>query len=268
MTLSQRRERPEPVRERPLLFTGPMIRAILSGAKTQTRRILNVANLRARLPYAVRSDFAELLPETAITALPATYRATMNPHGAVSIEVGDRRLGVKPGEFDFVCPYAQGATRLVDGRWRVEPHGRQLIWVKETHAAVFDCPELPCECEEGEEQPHRRVVYRATEPDGIADYCKSFDDDSPAIWRPSIFMRRRDSRITLEVTGVRVERLQDIGEDDARSEGVELPRNPMGSYRGAFMVLWDSINADRASWASNPWVWVVNFKQAEVPHGR
>lgn len=85
-------------------------------------------------------------------------------------------------------------------------------------------------------------------------------------------MRRADSRITLEVVGVRVERLQEITEDDARAEGVnpsdahivikDGDRQPdmERTHRGAFACLWDGINGDRASWASNPWVWRVEFK--------
>ena len=105
----------------------------------------------------------------------------------------------------------------------------------------------------------------------------------PALWRPSIHMPRWASRLTLDVTAVRVERLQAISEADAIAEGVrELPlqechpgawwtadpstgaalhaRDPVAAFR----KLWDSINGDRASWASNPWVWVVEFTRAEV----
>jgi hypothetical protein len=85
--------------------------------------------------------------------------------------------------------------------------------------------------------------------------------------RPSIFMKRAMSRITLEVTGVRVERLQDISEADARSEGVAMPDGaptpPDGwSYRQEFEHLWESINGPD-SWAANPWVWVIEFKRVQ-----
>jgi len=95
------------------------------------------------------------------------------------------------------------------------------------------------------------------------------EKDSPEAlrWRPSIHMPRWASRITLEVTAVRVERLRDISIEDARAEGVE----PMGSegdswrWRASFHYLWDSINVKRGySWESNPWVWVVEFEQVNT----
>jgi hypothetical protein len=94
------------------------------------------------------------------------------------------------------------------------------------------------------------------------------DDCEPARWRPSIYMPRWASRITLEITSVRVERLGDISEDDARAEGVApVPFCKAGRRDGlehveAFENLWDRINGKRASWASNPWVWVVAFQRA------
>ena len=94
-------------------------------------------------------------------------------------------------------------------------------------------------------------------------------------WRPSIFLPRWASRITLAVTAVRVERLQEISELDALDEGVEGKRVTsvlngvrgeyvVGSARDAYAALWDTINGDRAPWASNPWVWVVEFSRVEA----
>lgn len=91
-------------------------------------------------------------------------------------------------------------------------------------------------------------------------------------WRPSIFMPRDLSRITLEVTSVRVERLQAITEEDAKAEGVqrrdilgvetyETATSYVSSARAAFEELWDDINGERASWASNPWCWCVSFRR-------
>lgn len=83
-------------------------------------------------------------------------------------------------------------------------------------------------------------------------------------WRPSIFMPRWASRITLEIAGVRVERLQEITEEDARAEGVDAhPPSAIDDriYRRPFEVLWDSINGKIYPWASNPWVWVIEFKR-------
>ena len=95
-------------------------------------------------------------------------------------------------------------------------------------------------------------------------------------WVTPLFMPRWASRITLEITDVRVERLQEISEDDARAEGAEwygfadlqpngeLREGPSFAYRAGFHDLWDSINADRCPWESNPFVWAVSFRKIEV----
>uniref|UniRef100_A0A6M3JXS7 ASCH domain-containing protein n=1 Tax=viral metagenome TaxID=1070528 RepID=A0A6M3JXS7_9ZZZZ len=91
-------------------------------------------------------------------------------------------------------------------------------------------------------------------------------------WKPSIFMPRWASRITLEVTGIRVERVQDISEKDAREEGVSQKTLRLKSitsgtwadipcYKAGFKDLWDSINGKKYPWVSNPWVWVISFRK-------
>ncbi len=96
------------------------------------------------------------------------------------------------------------------------------------------------------------------------------DEVKFGIWsRPvsPIFMPRWASRITLEITGIRVERVQEISEEDARAEGVK-PDKETGSYRDSFMVLWDRLNAKRGfGWDKNPWVWVVGVKRIEEEGG-
>lgn len=167
--------------ERPILFSAPMVRAILDDEKTQTRRI-------------AQSDRDERV-------LPLRYG---------------------------------------------EPGHR--LWVRETHAVIHD----------------GSVVYRADlSPGDLADESKVRRSARSAglatlPWRPSIFMQRRHSRITLEVTGVRVERLQSISVDDALREGVHPP-----CIRDNFQRLWDSINGGRAgrTWADNPLVWVISFRR-------
>jgi hypothetical protein len=105
------------------------------------------------------------------------------------------------------------------------------------------------------------------------------DEDYEGPWRPSIFMPRLYSRITLEVVGIRVERVQDISASDALAEGIErsqrvkgmavIKNDDLGGYDVvkpvyAFYRLWDSINAKRGySWESNPWVWVIEFKRVK-----
>lgn len=141
----------------------------------------------------------------------------------------------EPETVEVPCPYGEPGDRL---------------WVRETWA--------PNEMTVGES-----TLYAA---DGRPPYGNL----SVSRWRPSIHMPRGLSRITLEVTAVRVERLQAISEEDAKAEGVDLkpeawPDSPQAmpislKPRFAFELLWKSINGD-ASWAANPWVWVVEFKR-------
>ncbi len=206
--------------EKPILFSAPMIRAILDGTKTVTRRIVRT-DLRVRLDRAVDSD--DLIPGMpGVTAKPGRHRARLNAGGAVTLAELD--LGVKPGEFHFVCPYATGRTRLADfpsppgwrTAWEILPDPEQRLWVKETHAqfAVGNRTGSSPQC----------VAYRATcDDDGGFDYVNNGDEVmhlKVTRWTPAIHMPRWASRITLEVVSVRVERLHEITERDAKAEGV------------------------------------------------
>lgn len=212
-TPTPKRVREATVTDRPILFSGPMIRAILAGQKTQTRRVVKLVG-----PDAIEErDDGSLWPYCVTWA-----------HG-------------DDGEPWYACPYGEPGDRL---------------WVRETWAQE-DARDLGL----GASQ----TLYRATASDAEAALVQR--------WRPSIHMPRWASRLTLEVTSVRVERLQDITEDDARAEGAAaepseaLADSPVGlSAREAFADLWASINGP-ASWAANPWVWVVGFKRIEVRHG-
>ena len=101
-------------------------------------------------------------------------------------------------------------------------------------------------------------------------YYKADDPKMEIFWRPSIFMPRWASRITLEITGVRVERLQEIREKDAEAEGLNPAEyNNPNAYAdlpciNQFITLWDSLNAKRGyGWEKNPWMWVISFKRIE-----
>jgi hypothetical protein len=203
-------------RERPILFSGPMVRALLAGAKTQTRRIV-------KDPPRHWSEWLDV-------------DGLWHPTGYTEIGPSSRGL--------FIW-----ATLLNDGRVvppRPSPYGvpGDRLWVKET----FDAPPGSDRIAE--------VAYRAD--------CVRAGDGGP--WRPSIYMPRWASRITLEVTAVRAERLRSISEDDALAEGTlgiidpELPPSFRHGAVKAFSVLWDSINYKTAPWASDPWVWVVGFR--------
>lgn len=182
------------MKERPILFSLPMVRAILDGRKTQTRRVVKHLNVRAGMPE----------PE---------YQSVLK-----------------------CCPYGQFGDRL---------------WVRETH--TFG-PRSPSMKKWSHTPDEARVIY------GADDWWLSgpYGPHKPKM-RPSIHMPRWASRILLEVGSVRIERLQEISDEDASAEGVfHHPYD--GANREIFGALWDQINGP-GSWASNPWVWVVEFRK-------
>ncbi|MBP7622413.1 MAG: hypothetical protein KA763_00465 [Xanthomonadales bacterium] len=202
-------------RERPILFSAPMVRAILEGRKTQTRRVIKPQ------PNNVPGKHHPISPYHNGQGgwnwvLSATGHGTGDP---------------------FPCPYGQPGDRL---------------YVRETWRAMRKHDEIaPRDIPVGDP-----VEY-------VADEFRGFNGKT----RTAIHMPRWASRIDLEVTGVRVERLQDISTWDAEAEGVNPCENPNGyqtdeetANQAAFRRLWGSINgAD--SWAANPWVWVVEFRR-------
>ena len=187
------------VKERPILFSGPMVRAILEGRKTQTRR---VAKLTA----------------------------------GANVRLGGRQWHPADPEARLACPYGKPGDRL---------------WVRESFSWENIEPEIT--------DPPAELWYWADgNPDsGYAEFTRP---------KPSIFMPRWASRITLEVTGVRVERVQEITPGDACKEGVfeggrYRTEEPLPYPVATFKALWDSINAERGfGWDVNPWVWVIEFR--------
>jgi hypothetical protein len=183
------------MKERPILFSGGMVRAILDGSKTQTRRIAK--------------EFNEM------PSLDGILRRFPNQEG---------------------CPYGTPGDRL---------------WVRETFAqGVEGCP--------------GGISYRADHFDPKGD-----GPAHPMKWRPSIFMPRASSRILLEITDVRVQRLQEVSADDCRAEGhpADWSRSPdpevhNDAARDWYMDLWQSINGSD-SWHANPWVWAITFRRLE-----
>lgn len=158
-------------------------------------------------------------------------------------------------------------TRRVVGTRGFDPYVPQSQWMHSIIPSVSDCYLKPGDRLWVRETWNiqtvdkvERVAYRADIPNGY----------SFVPWRPSIFMPRRFSRITLEITDVRVERVRDISEADARAEGVtnaDEGSNPIdGSHTIAnFANLWEKINAKRGyGWQANPWVWVIEFKQVAL----
>jgi len=199
-------------KERPILFSGAMVRAILDGTKTQTRRVMKDW---VKHPHLFEAN--------------TTIQCNQGVACWVRADMRDSLGG--PCYIQSRCPYGQPGDRL---------------WVRETWAHTDYEREGPFQ---------NCTIYRADGEDGVWD--------APGYrWRPSIHMPRWASRITLEITGVRVEQVQDITPDDAYAEGI---REVYYEHAvGAFRVLWDSINAARGyGWASNPWVWVVEFRRVQ-----
>ncbi len=197
------------MKERPILFSGPMVRAILDGRKTQTRRVVKPQPQNtAGVPGSLPGDAAWPIG-----------------HGAFAIS----NRGAPP-EFVAGCPYGVPGDRL---------------YVRETLRAGSDGV---IRYEDG--TPLNGV------PTGFSflrRYC------------PGMFMPYWASRLTLEVVSVRVERLNEISEEDAIAEGSQCAGVPASlTNRGAFAKLWDSINGNKHPWASNPWVFVVEFKRLEA----
>ena len=201
---------------RPILMSAPMVRALLAGTKTQTRRIVKPQ------------------PNARCT------EAFVGCDGIWRFSWPTARAPMSSAADDVLCPYGKPGD---------------MLWVRETWAVgtIYDgiAPRNVPEC---------GVRYAATnERIGIKD-------------RQSIHMPRWASRLTLEITEVRVERLQDITEADAKAEGAEqLSMDDdgnfyrlagQGTYRTGYAGLWNHINGDKAgmSWDDNPWVWALTFK--------
>jgi hypothetical protein len=215
----------QPEKTRPVLFSGPMVRAILEGGKTQTRRVMKPQ------PYLDHclDDGNEYW----------IFREVSHPN----------RSAWPKDEVPYwkACPYGDAGDRL---------------WVRE---GFFDHGPLPADGLNYQTPLDARIEYRAT----------SWDRDNPELagagWKPSIHMPRWASRLTLEITEIRVERLQEISDEDACAEGVSFldhditshecrPVNGESAARFIWRHGWDTLNAKRGySWDSNPWVWVISF---------
>ena len=202
--------------ERPILFSAPMVRAILAGTKTQTRRVVKLK------PW---------------------HQIEERDDGSPWPWMHDND---RDADHWLPCPYGQPGDRL---------------WVRETWCGPFKWG-----------KNDGKFAYRA-DPESL--WPENIRTPYLSLWKPSIHMPRWASRITLEVTGVRVERLQDISEADAQAEGARECDPVSGrevllagpSQRGSFVLhyrdIWEQINGP-GSWDANPWVWVVEFKRLEV----
>lgn len=250
------------MKERPILFKGEMVRAILAGVKTQTRRLCK--------PHPVLTDSGAYWSHS-------EDHPARRANGRAKHYANEDHLR-KGFAIDF-APYAVG----------------DHLWVRETWAPFRDANDGGAVL--------GSPVFKATWPPTLDERHDAGLLCEPKRWRPSIHTPRCVSRITLEVTSVRVERLRDISEEDARAEGVtpttfgdswtcmcsdgrtfevfaepdeemrkeeklvhvqRVPQQDLFSARDNFRALWDRINGDRAPWASNPWLWVVGFRRLEA----
>lgn len=216
-------------KERPILFSGTMVRAILEGGKTQTRRVCKPAE-KESLTYVVGiqdpRDFGQRPLEVA----------------------GSGWFGDEDGDVEFYCPYGRPGDRL---------------WVRETWAQ-------PAALDPGP------TVYRADYPACVPAGFENIPPAEAITWKPSIHMPRALCRLSLEITGVRVERLNDCSEADAAAEGLmpyAIYGGKVASWKAsaeaqaaresateAYRDLWDQINGTGA-WDKNPWVWIVEFRR-------
>ena len=180
------------VRERPILFSAPMVRALLDGRKTETRRV-----------------------------------AKFTSGGHVKGPCNDRRWHPADPDAALACPYGQPRDRL---------------WVRETWATSHRFDHLP-----------PRLI-----PQDAHIHFAATEDRGGLLWRPSIFMPRWASRITLELTAVRIERLNDISLEGARAEGWAGRELADPNPYVWFSTLWLSLNGP-GSWLANSWVWILEF---------
>ncbi|ENK5064308.1 hypothetical protein AB3T43_003410 [Klebsiella variicola] len=241
------------MKERGMIFNAEMVRALLDGRKTQTRRI--VKGTDGAVKFCKEWD---INGEEIFVVLGEKDRTGMNPVlGAIS------------------CPFGAVGDR---------------IWVRETfQGPLFDYDLMDSYCKDP--TPFEKPEFCVYKADGVpAPEFYDADDELHCCWRPSIHMPRWASRILLEITNVRVERLNAISEEDAQREGVHnevwdqtvVARNyavideffqfwsedmphyvEMNQlYRSSFRSLWESIYGAE-NWQANPWVWVISFKRVE-----
>lgn len=210
---------------KPILFSTPMVEAIINGSKTQTRRLIKpLQNINAN--YLGHAD------------------------------LGDGE------EYDFCASGWRNPDIVLKSKYNVG----NILWVRETWRLTdFLHPS----------DDNYGFVYKASENGKLWQ-----SSDESWNWKPSIFMPKEACRLFLEVTNIKVERLQEISEDDAIAEGVDKEfdtyldyeqKDTLGSYyllsaRDSYESLWAKINGQK-SWDENPYVWVITFKVVECPQG-
>lgn len=226
MTITEfKKQLPNRVSIHSILFSTPMVQAIMDGRKTQTRRTVKTPRHKLAAGFKINSTM---------------YGSHKWPEA-----IDENERGLEGNGCNMECPYGKPGD---------------ILWVRETWQELVLSYPNP-----------QKYVYSA-------NVCSPGVDKPSTGWRPSIHMPFEACRIFLKVKSVRVERLQDISEDDAQAEGVDnwtwkdmaTPQNwmdymnpkgqPHFSAYDSFVSLWDSINGPD-SWDENPWVWVIEFER-------
>lgn len=214
---------------KPILFKPRLVRAILDGRKTQTRRVIK--------------------PQPDFQTKGVQWK---------SLWIANRGFDIYKAFADIACPYGEKGDQL---------------WVREAwnHLQEIDGNLTYLWNDDG--TPKMKTFYKATDPDHEDSYYDPDTDETSYMkWKPSIHMPRWASRLTLEIINTRVERIQDISDNDAFAEGCNGPMPCMSGGEITecgpdtpvhdFKDSWDSINKKRGyGWQDNPWVWVIEFKK-------
>jgi hypothetical protein len=216
---------------KPILFSTEMVRAILDGRKTQTRRLVKLKHLKMEEVGAIHPDGS------------GKGWIAWSPGKGITAELTQ---SVYPGNEGFACPYGQVGD---------------VLWVREAFYSVA---------------PEYDYALSTEKPIYPGETWYKADDPAKGPWKPGIHMPKSACRIFLEITDRRIERVQDISEEDAVCEGVWLDHSvsPTGytvygmphwpTAREAFKVLWSGINGE-PSWEQSPWIWCITFKRIDKP---
>lgn len=251
-------------KERPILFSAPMVRAILDGRKTQTRRVVAMSNSTVLGDPVYLKEWPRLDFSRATATDVSIYSTPESPDMHLSVPVLSESGAVMSP--DEECRYrVRPRYEVGDHLWVRETHWRFGKWVRNGTSA-------------GGRQKWRFRVDRLHADKACFEppHKKPLRTNPGWHKRPSIFMPRWASRITLEIVSVRVERVQDIGKDgryakDVLAEGITdvqiehwrkwLHQDDAPAH--TYGILWNAING-KGSWASNPWIWVISFKRVDT----
>lgn len=247
------------VRERPILFSGPMVRAILDGRKTQTRRVVKPQ------PNPTTRYWGQSFKDPALWTFGTDG---VGEHDPINYYV----------EQEARCPFGQPGDRLwVREAWKVAGwHEGCPILIGYADGETHEDTNGMHDSDAYEDWAFRVALQSGEDCEKAGtptDEFGVYESSEATRWRPSIHMPRWASRLTLEVTGVRVERLQSITDEDIHAEGAvaaceeDLYQSAFadewfGTPRRLWRHGWDALNAKRGyGWEANPWVWVVEFKR-------